>query len=90
MKIVVCNKVIETKDIVSIFEIEEYKKRFLNREAGFVITFVDNTTETFGEHISYETTPREIGEIKSKWNNLRKKVIEQWQQDRIEFLPFNL
>jgi hypothetical protein len=90
MKIVISNKVVETKEIADIVDIEADKKMFLNREAGFKILFLDNTEMSFSEKIAYESYPREIAAIKSKWQLMMDKVIEKWQSDKPEIEKITL
>lgn len=92
MKILVENKVVETKDIADIVDIESGKKMFLNREAGFKILFLDDKTPdmVFKDDIPYESYPHEIREIKQKWKNLMDAVIERWEADKTEIEVFKL
>lgn len=85
MKIIVQDHLIETKEIVSIHEVEKFKKSFRNREAGFVITMIDGTKYQFKEDIDYETTSYGISSIKSRWSDRMKKVVELWEQDKHEY-----
>lgn len=86
MEIIIFGEKIETKKITAIYEVEKYKTRFLNREAGFVVKFMDGTQKTFKENIPYETYASQISQIKRKWNNTRLKVIEKWEQDKLIFI----
>jgi len=91
MKILIQDKVVETKDIADIVDIEADKKMFLNREAGFKILFIDGISEmTFKQNIPYESYPREIAEIKDKWKTLMSEVIKKWQSDKTEIEIFKL
>jgi len=91
MKILVENKVVETNDIADIVDIEADKKMFLNREAGFKIIMLDGITElTFSQNIPYESSPRQISEIKDKWGRLMDSVIEKWKSDKTEIQHFKL
>ena len=66
MKILVENKLIETKDIADIVDIEAGKRMFLNREAGFKIIFLDGSEMVFKENIPYESYPAQISQKKRK------------------------
>ena len=79
MKIIVNDKVVETKDIADIVDIEAGKKMFLNREAGFKITFLDDETPDmeFKENIPYESYPNEIAAKKEKWKVLINLVTSK-------------
>lgn len=90
MKIVVNGEVIETKEITDIYEVEKYKKMFVNREAGFVIKLMDGSEKRFSERIPYETTDRQIGVIKNKWEKLQDEVYEKWQEDKHNLEEFNI
>lgn len=91
MKILIQNKVVETKDIANIVDIEADKKMFLNREAGFKIIFLDGSPEMeFKENIPYESYPHEICYKKEKWKELMNKVIEKWQADKTEIPTITL
>lgn len=88
MEILVEDKVIETTNIVDIVDIEAHKQMFLNREAGFIIRFRDNTSMTFGEAISYDSYPSEIAAKKDRWKVLEDKVRAQWKEDMKEIPTF--
>jgi hypothetical protein len=90
MKILLENKLIETRDIADIVDIEAGKKMFLNREAGFRIIFLDGSELIFKENISYESYPREINQKKEKWEKLMNKVKEEFINDRTEIKSFKL
>ena len=60
MEIIVLGEKIDTKQITAIWDIESKKTMFLNREAGFVIKFMDGSTKTFKENIPYESYASEI------------------------------
>lgn len=84
MKIAVQGKVIETKAITEIYEVEKYKKQFRNREAGFVIQLVSGSI-TFSEEIPYETTQGRISDIKHTWCKRMESVIKLWEQDKHDY-----
>lgn len=90
MKILVENRLIETKDIADIVDIEANKRMFLNREAGFKIIFLDGSEMVFKENIPYESYPRQITEKKEKWERLMTKVKAEFLKDRIELKSFKL
>lgn len=90
MKILVENKLIETKNIADIIDIEAGKKMFLNREAGFKIIFLDGSEMIFKENIPYESYSREIAEKKDKWEVLMNKVKEEFMADRTEIKSLKL
>jgi len=90
MKILVDNKLIETKDIADIVDIEAGKKMFLNREAGFKIIFLDGSEMIFKENIPYESYPREISQKKERWEKLIDKVKEEFMADRTEIKSLKL
>ncbi len=90
MEIIVQNRKIETKEIVSITDIEVNKSMFLNREAGFIICFIDNKQLKFYQDIPYDSTPNEISRIKAKWNILQDSVYKKWQEDKIDIPTFKL
>ena len=88
-KIIVLGKTVETTEISSIKEIEHAKTAFLNREAGFIIYLIDKEPLIFGERIPYERTDSQIAIIKNKWDDLRKKIYEKWQEDKSPLPTFN-
>lgn len=91
MQILVQNKVVETKDIADIVDIEADKKMFLNREAGFKIIFLDGIREmVFKQNIPYESYQREISAIKDKWKSLMNEVVKKWHSDKTEIETFKL
>ena len=90
MEIIVLGQVIDTKKIKEIYEIERDKRMFLNREAGFVIVFMDNTKQTFCERIPYESYVSEISYKKNTWAKLQKEVTEKWKQDMHDLQVFEL
>lgn len=90
MEILILNRKIETKNIAAIEDVEANKKYFLNREAGFVIHLIDGEKMTFKEDIPYETTPQGISRIKNRWNELQKKVSQEWLKDKRDILIFDL
>lgn len=63
---------------------------FLNREAGFKITFLDGGDMLFFEPIPYESSPHDIWYKKEKWKELMNKVIEKWQADKTEIPTITL
>ena len=89
MEIIILGQKIETKEITEIFEIERDKKMFLNREAGFVIVFMDGSRKVFKENISYESYPSQIFSKKEKWERLQKEVEDKWQKDKHHLEEFN-
>jgi hypothetical protein len=88
MQIIVLGEVIENKDITEIYDVERDKKAFFNRDAGFIIRFMDGSSKTFSERIPYESYPSEIREIKDKWSKLMDKVIKQWEEDKHKLKEF--
>jgi len=91
MKILIQGKLVETKNIADITDIEAHKIMFLNREAGFKITFLDESAEmVFKQNIPYESYPSEISAIKNKWRLMMDKVIEKWQSDKTEIETFKI
>lgn len=90
MEIAIGGFVLDTKDIVDIVDIEHNKKMFLNRQAGFIIKFKNNTQKHFGESIPYDSYPSEIGRIKEKWYNLKKQVVKKWESDKNEIQNFTV
>ena len=88
MEIIVLGKKIDTKQIVDIRDIEYGKQMFLDREAGFVITFMDGSKIAFREDIPYESYPRKIASIKDKWEKLQQEVTEQWEKDKHDLPVF--
>ena len=89
-EIIVLGTKINTKEITAIYEIERDKKMFLNREAGFVIMFMDGTHKTFKENIPYESYSSEISAKKERWAKLQKEVTEKWEKDKHQFEEFGL
>jgi hypothetical protein len=90
VEIIVLGQVIDTKKIKEIYEIERDKRMFLNREAGFVIVFMDDTKQTFCERIPYESYASEISYKKNTWAKLQKEVTEKWKQDMHDLQVFEL
>jgi len=90
MQILIQDKVVETKNIADIVDIEADKKMFLNREAGFKVLFIDNTELSFSEPISYESTPLDISYKKQKWARLMSNVIEKWQSNKTQIETFKV
>ena len=88
MEIIVLGDKIDTKEITAIWEIEKEKKMFLNREAGFVIKFMDGSTKIFKENIPYESYASEISYKKEKWAKLQKEVIEKGKEDKHNLQEF--
>jgi hypothetical protein len=88
MEIIVLGVKIDTKEITSIIDIEENKKMFFNREAGFVITFMDGSSKIFKENIPYESYTSEICNIKDKWSRLQKEITEKWDKDKHDLQEF--
>lgn len=88
MEIIVLGEKINTKEITAIWEIEEKKKMFLNREAGFVIKFMDGSKKVFKEDIPYESYASEISYKKKKWAKLQKEVMIKWEKDKHDFQEF--
>lgn len=82
MKIVIFGELIDTKEITDISEVEKGKRYFLNRQAGFIIKFMNGTTKVFSEKIPYESTYNDIHAIKSKWGKLQNEITEQWKKDK--------
>ena len=89
MEIIILGQKVDTKDITEIFEIERDKKMFLNREAGFVIVFMDGSRKVFKENIFYESYPSQISGKKEKWERLQKEVEDKWQKDKHHLEEFN-
>jgi len=92
MQIIVNGKVVETKEIADIVDIEAGKTMFLNREAGFRIIFLDPDTPdmVFKENIPYESYTSQISAIKEAWKQLMDRVVEQWKTDKTEIPSFNI
>jgi hypothetical protein len=90
MQILVQNKLVETKEIANIVDIEADKKMFLNREAGFKIILLNGEVLLFSEEIPYESTRNEISYKKEKWQKLMDAVYEKWQSDNTEIETFSL
>ncbi len=90
MIIIVEGEKVETKDITEIYDIERDKTMFLNREAGFVIKFMDGSSNVFGEKMAYELYPSQIHDIKNKWENLQDKVNHAWEKDKHSYQEFRL
>lgn len=90
MEIIVLGQKIDTKDITAIYEIERDKKMFLNREAGFVIQFMDGTQKIFKEDIPYESYSSEISHKKELWRKLQDSVTKKWNEDKHQLPEFNL
>lgn len=88
MEIIVLGEKINTKEITAIWEIEGKKKMFLNREAGFVINFMDGSKKVFKEVIPYESYASEIAYKKNKWAKLQKEVKEKWEKDKHDLQEF--
>ena len=88
MEIIILGKKIDTKDITEIYDVERDKQRFLNREAGFVIRFMDGSSMIFKEDIPYESYISEISFKKEKWHNLQKQVTAKWESDNHGFPEF--
>jgi len=81
MEIIVLGHKIDTKDITDIYDVERDKRMFLNREAGFIILFMDGSRKAFKENIPYESYSSEIIEAKQRWAKLQKEVIDKWKAD---------
>lgn len=90
MQILVQNKVVETKEIADIVDIEADKKMFLNRDAGFKIILLNGEVLSFIEPIAYESTPLDISYKKQKWARLMNDVKAKWQSDKTEIETFKL
>lgn len=88
MEIIVLGTKIDTKQITAIFEVERDKKYFLNREAGFIIQFMDGTHKIFKEDIPYETYSSQIANIKGRWDKLREEVTAKWELDKHDLPEF--
>lgn len=88
MKIIVLGEVIETKEITEIYDIERGKTMFLNRDAGFIIRFMDGSKKIFSENIPYERTYWQIREVKCKWEKLQREVTEKWEKDKHDLQEF--
>ena len=90
MKILVIDKVIETRDIVDIIDVEALKTEFLNREAGFFVILSNGDKLKFSEDIPYESTAFAIGCKKEKWNEFKNRVVAQWQLDKTDYPTFKI
>lgn len=90
MEIIVQGHKVETKEIFRIVDIEHYKTMFMNREAGFIIELIDKPSIKVGERIPYESYPSQIWDKKQKWENLKKEVIKQWEQDKLNVPVFSV
>lgn len=77
MKIVVENKLIETKEIVNI---EESGRR----KHGFIIHLIDGTKVKIEQDEVYDMMPSECGRINDRYRALREKVVEYWEKDRTD------
>ena len=67
---------IETKDIFQIVDIEN--------KYGFVIHLIEDRTIEISESING------FEEIKLKYDTLKQKVIEKWNEDKIDYIVLNL
>lgn len=81
MEIVVLGTKVDTKYIGDIYDCERDKKMFFNREAGFIIKFLDGSKMTCKESIPYESYPSEISDIKNRWSKLQKEITDKWHED---------
>lgn len=84
MKILIEETIIETREIANVYDVEAKKQMFLNREAGFFVVMIDGTKHKFSQDIDYDSYPSEIGRIKNMWHDKMVKVIEKWNQDKVE------
>ena len=74
MVIIVKDKTINTELVADVWDIERDKKHFLNSQAGFVVLYKNGNSELFYEDIDYESTSRDIYNIKMKWYEIRVKI----------------
>jgi len=77
MKIVVENKLIETKEIVSIEESGRKKH-------GLVINLIDGSQIKIEQDEVYDIMPSECGRINDRYRALREKVKEYWEKDKTD------
>lgn len=83
MKIYVNHKEIETKEIVQITDAE-------SKFHGFVIHLIQDEKIKIQEPELYNDYPQEKRNKNDRYRALRKKVEEQWEKDKTEFIILNL
>lgn len=76
MKIVIQDKVIETKEIIAIKDWCDGSRR-----AGFKIYLDDGSNIPIYKNIPYESYPSDIRRYYDRINSLKQQVIEQWEKD---------
>ena len=72
---------IETKDIFQIVDIEN--------KYGFVIHLIEDRTIEISESKFYQDE-NHIKETLLKYDTLKQKVIEKWNEDKIDYIVLNL
>ena len=83
MKIVVDNKVVETKEIVSI-------KESGRRKHGFIIYLIDGSNIKIEQEEDYDMMPSRCGDINDRYRRLKDKVITEWNKDKTEITVLTL
>ena len=86
MKIIVENNLIETKDIVSIVDMD------INYH-GFMIVLIDGgviENIVVGQRRDNLMNPSQCDEINERYRVLKEKVIIEWEKDKTEMIILNL
>ncbi len=83
MKIYVQHKEVETKEIVQITEAGR-------RKHGFIIHLIGEIQVNITEEEEYNMYDREKASINDRYRALRKKVEDEWNKDKTEFVILNL
>ena len=81
MKIYVEGKEIETKEIIQIRDVKLVHN-------GFIICLTEERFINISE--SCKMGYKENESIKQKYNALKEKVIEKWNEDKTDFIVLNL
>lgn len=83
MKIYVCGKEIETKEIIQITSSE-------SRTHGFIIHLVGERQIDISESERYDDYPGDKRIKNDRYRRLKEKVIAEWEKDKTEFIILNL
>lgn len=73
---------IETKDIFQIVDIEN--------KYGFVIHLIEDRTVEISESKDYRDSRYEMESLNNKYDTLKQKIIEKWNEDKIDYIVLNL
>jgi len=83
MIIYVCNKEVETKEIVSI-------KETGSKSFGFVIHLTGGRSVEISEPKPFDMLNFQISFLNSKYDILMKKVEAEWQKDKVDHIVLDL